>query len=422
VFSLTQQELINRLNQLTIHYNLTWADIKYDADKAIAKINSYLGTEYPKMSDILLSPEDRYVVRVDGVDHPYFPEEHIHSVIIPHIVMEVLARDEEFTTVYNKYMVELEDGLFNMFQKEFNKVPLAFRQQPDQGVFFASDSAQGIIYRNNLDNLPVFKFRVHYHINNDQIVLSSGTSTQFIQDTRAYLYNDTAIVKGWNIDLLSYDGATAYHFLGWTRNKSQVTEEAIQEGAILTIKSDVHLYAKWSKVSTLTVSPLGEVSIKDLYKPSLTHLVIPDMINNVPARSIASNFILDTDSVRAKHADNLQTIILPRYLSEIKQQAFNGFKGTSIALPETQTVEGFYTGVTIRNAAFQSTPNLTSIILPLNVMTIEAGAFPAVANKNLIIYPRVLELNKPAGWANLWYAGDNESIFYTVNVVWGYNG
>ena len=70
---MTQQEMLNRLNQLTLGYNLTWQDVHYDADKAINKINNYLGTIYPSMSSVLLSPDSSYTVRVDGVDHPYFP-------------------------------------------------------------------------------------------------------------------------------------------------------------------------------------------------------------------------------------------------------------------------------------------------------------------------------------------------------------
>ena len=57
---LTQQELIDRLNQLTLRYNLTWFDIKFDADKAINKINSFLGAKYPKLSSYMISPTDTY--------------------------------------------------------------------------------------------------------------------------------------------------------------------------------------------------------------------------------------------------------------------------------------------------------------------------------------------------------------------------
>jgi hypothetical protein len=133
---LTQQNIVDRLNQLTLRYNLTWSDIKYDADKAIIRINDFLGAKFPLMSDVLLSPQSTYTARVDEVDTPFFNESYIHSVVIPFIAMEVLARDEEFTTIYNKYATEVEEGLFSMFQREFNKVPLVFRQSPmDGGIF-----------------------------------------------------------------------------------------------------------------------------------------------------------------------------------------------------------------------------------------------------------------------------------------------
>lgn len=436
---MTQQELIDRLNQLTLHYNLTWFDIKYDADKAIAKINSFMGAQYPKMSVVLTHPEASYTVRVsqyrnlitdavcldsqDGacalvaVDHPIFPEEYMHSVVIPFIAMEILARDEEFTTIYNKYAAELEDGLFNMFQREFNKVPLVFRQQPDQGVFFASDTAQGRVTHNNLKDLPVFKFRVHYHINNDEIVFSAGL--KFTEDTRAYLYGDIATVKGWNIDMINYIGTQAYHFKGWARNKNEVMTTLILAGAQLTMMSDVHLYAQWDVINTLAITAAGVVSIKDTYKPSLTYLLVPDRINNIPVTEIKTDFILNT--LNGNHANNLMTIILPKYLKHIQAGAFNGFQGTDIVLPETP-ITLTYPGISIDANAFMSTPNLREITLPLNVHQVAANAFPAVVNKNLIIRCRRLEVPTPDGWASSWYAGSNPAVNYTVEVVWGYNG
>ena len=47
--------------------------------------------------------------------------------------MEILARDEEFTTIFNKYAAEVEEGLFNMFQNEFNRA--FFLDKSDQGAF-----------------------------------------------------------------------------------------------------------------------------------------------------------------------------------------------------------------------------------------------------------------------------------------------
>ena len=131
-----QIDIINELNKMVIGYNITWDMIKYDADRAIMKINAHLGAEYPMMSEIMLSPEHRYVLSYKNVDTPIFPERYILTVVIPFIATEVLARDEEFTTIYNKYAMDFENGLFDMFQNEFNRVPLVFRQDPDIGVFF----------------------------------------------------------------------------------------------------------------------------------------------------------------------------------------------------------------------------------------------------------------------------------------------
>ena len=423
--ALTQQNILDRLNQLTLRYNLTWYDIMYDADKAIHKINTYMGTKYPKMSEILLSAQSSYSVNQEGILVPIFPEEYIHSVVIPFIAMEVLARDEEFTTIYNKYSVELEDGLFHMFQQEFNRVPFVFRQNPDQGVFFASDSALGRVQRNSLKDLPVFKFCVHYHSNNADIVLRS--KLQFVQDSRAYLYGDTATIKGWNTTMLSVYGHTAYKFLGWMRNSTEVTDDLLEEGNLLEMKSDVHLYAKWQTESTLTITSNGIVGIKNAYRRSLVTLEIPEYINTIPARIIPANFIFNTAT--DQHATNLDRIVLPKNLNEIQAMAFNGFTGSSIVFPETP-VSNLYAGVTIGQNAFVSTPNLLNILLPANIVTMHQLAFPQVTNKMMYIYIRYLKNNKPLwyiddddtahGWHTEWAAASGNS--YTVNIVWGYNG
>lgn len=415
---LTQQEIIDRLNQLTVRYNLTWRDIKYDADKAIVKINSFLGTKYPKMSEELTAPDSTYTVNMEGVDYPIFPEQYIHSVVIPYIAMEVLARDEEFTTIYSKYQAELDDGLFAMFQSEFNRVPLAFRQDPDQGVFFPSDSALAKIQHNIDADLPVFKFKVHYHVNNNDIVWDSGT--EFVKDTRAYLYNDIATVKGWNIELLSNNGDYAYAFRGWVRGANQVTEPTIIPGTGLQMMSDVHLYALWTKTSTLTATVDGTVYIKDAYKFSLTNLVIPDIVNNVQVRIIPTNFLVNASNP-ARSAINLMSITLPNYLVSIEPSAFIGFQGDSIVLPETELADT-YLGITIENSAFASTPKLTSIIIPTNVVYMLGTPFPVVNNKAMTIYCRVLQQNMPEGWDPSWYSDDNIGSNYTVDIMWGYNG
>jgi len=414
---LTQQELISRLNQLLLDYNIAWGDIRYDADKAIDKINSFLGTKYPKMSLVLISPTSTYTFRSDGVEVEYFPEEYMHSVVIPYIATEILARSEEFTTIYNKYLAEIEEGLFTMFQKEFNRVPLAYRQDPDRGVFFASDNAIAAIKHNTVAaaDLPIYKFSVTYHINNPNIVLPAGV--EFVEDIRAYLYEDTYIIKGWNQDLLSIDGTKVYKFVGWSRNINEVSEDSLVPGASFTIMSDVNLYAIWDEVSTLNITVDGIVTIKNEYKASLTTLIIPDIINGVIVRTIPTDFLIDT-RLDPHHAEALETIQLPNYLTNIATQAFRNFKGSSIVFPETP-IGITYQGISIATLAFQDTPSLESIILPTNITDIANQAFPVVGDKQMVIYCRALEQNKPDGWLNGWYT--DSAYPYNVTIVWGHN-
>ena len=53
---MTRDEIVASVNRLSVGYNVTWHEIAEDADEAIHRINSYLGAEYPLMSDILTEP------------------------------------------------------------------------------------------------------------------------------------------------------------------------------------------------------------------------------------------------------------------------------------------------------------------------------------------------------------------------------
>ena len=99
-----RKELVDELNRLTLRYNLRWEDIKSDADKAINQINNFLGVDYPLLSERMLTDDSAYTDRVGAVDVPIIKDQYFLSVIIPFIAMEVLARDEEFTTIFNKYL------------------------------------------------------------------------------------------------------------------------------------------------------------------------------------------------------------------------------------------------------------------------------------------------------------------------------
>ena len=88
-----RSELITELNRMTLRYNLTWSDIKSDADKAIHQVNNLLGTDYPMLSKIMLSDNSEYSERVDDEDVPIIKDVYFYSVIIPFMAMEILARE-----------------------------------------------------------------------------------------------------------------------------------------------------------------------------------------------------------------------------------------------------------------------------------------------------------------------------------------
>jgi|694.fasta_scaffold23602_5 hypothetical protein len=411
---LTQEELLLRLNQLTLRYNLTWFDVKYDADKAINKINSFLGTKYPKLSTTMKSPNDTYsiprtekdaagnITRIE--DFEIIKEEFFHSVIIPYIASEILARDEEFTTIYNKYLLEMQEGLFDMFQKEFNSVPVEFRQNSDQGVFFGLDTAQGLIQHNERNlNIPTFQFRINYYPDNNNLYIPEGNS--FTKDLNVYLYEKPAVLlfpQAPNNVFASIDGQFIYTFNGWTRQQKVLNEigvtaangytvNQLTAGVTIIMRADLSLYAFWSFIRTLEITNLGLVNISSAARPNLINLIIPETIGSIIAKTIRSNFINDP----APPATDLLTqgIYLPKSILELQANAFNGFKGHTISL--NQGLQ------TIRANAFADTPALFEIVIPDSVVTIEGNAFPVKLGKRLVIKTRVLEINKPAGWATV---------------------
>lgn len=133
-------DIVNELNRLTLRYNLTWEDVKVDADKAIYQVNNLLGVNYPMLSERMLNDYSEYVDRVDEEDIPIIKDVYFYSVIIPFMAMEILSRDEEFTTIFSKYQQEFMQGKFQMFSNEFNHVPDRYKRGRVEGVFFPSNN------------------------------------------------------------------------------------------------------------------------------------------------------------------------------------------------------------------------------------------------------------------------------------------
>ena len=396
---MTQQEMVDILNHYTIDYNVTWDEVKYDADRAIMRINSHLGAKYPKMSEIMVSPEHHYSIRVKDKDVQIFPERYILTVVIPFIASEILARDEEFTTIYNKYVLDFENGLFDMFQNEFNKVPAVFRQDIDSGVFFAEGTPQRKVSMDVEKNLPKFVFDIHYHNTNPYIDLP-----EVLFDTYSYEYETTAKVLDMpesSKQIISKSGAFVYKFKGWSKDPRIVTE-LVPIGTEILMTEDLHLYTVWERESTLNLTN-GVVTIKDEYKSVLTYLEIPDYINGKLVETIPADFL--------EGADALKTVVLPTYLVRVSRYAFTNSNLANVAFPE-------YNGgnnIIIEPEAFniESASNITNIYLPRSVSNI--GAYAFTISPAITINCEVLEANKPEGWAENWEG------YNTVN--WGvYNG
>lgn len=414
---MTLQEILNILNRYNLNTRVTWDLIKYDADKAIDKINDYLGTCYPKMSVILQSPNHSYSVTVKNKRIPIFPERYILSIVIPFIASEILAREEEFTTVYNKYILEVEDGLFAMFQNEFNRVPLAFRQSADDGVFFEESTPQAKIALTREENLPIIEFRVHYHMNLEPQDAMYYGPIPFTEDINTYNFNSTVIVNDiTNHTIINqHFGYYAYKFEGWTQNPRIVTKLFKAGDVIESPYEDIHLYAVWTKELTVKTTD-GTVSIKDEYKPLITELHIPSIINHIPTTTLSTEF--------NKGCVNLKKVVLPKTLQILNTNTFVDFIG-DIIFPEYNYITESPT-ITIKSKAIADSCELEYVYIPYSVQTMEALAFNCTASDGpTAFYCEVLKQNRPIGWVvtggvDAWCPSDSVITWEVPNVKEGY--
>ena len=390
---MTQQDIINELNRMVIGYNINWDMIKYDADRAIMKINAHLGAEYPMMSAVMLSPQHRYTIKVDNRDVPIFPERYILTVVIPFIASEVLARDEEFTTIYNKYVMDFDNGLFDMFQNEFNKVPPVFRQDKDVGVFFSKDIKEYKIHEDRDRDLPTFEFKVYYHFN----VKDYYPLQQFTIDTQRYKYGTDAVVLDATIKNFVND-IDAYKFLGWATSP---TGETIMYNAgenITNITEDIHLFAQWDKKCVLNITTSGVLSLNGDYKSLLSTLIIPPYVDGTLVRTIAKGFNAG--------ANNLISVTLPRTNLTIESEAFNNTALKTLILPSYDYLRNYPSRITLNADAIKS-HSLTHLYIPYSVSNITKGAI-----NNVPVIRCEIE-TKPNSWEDGWYTGTD------VDVEWG---
>ena len=387
---MTQQDIVNELNRIVVGYNINWDTIKFDADRAIMKINAYIGANYPMMSEIMLSPKHRYALNVKGSMRPIFPERYILTVVIPYIATEVLARDEEFTTIYNKYAMDVENGLFDMFQNEYNRVPYAFRQDADIGVFYSNEHPYSKVHGIVPDK--DFTFNIYYHINSDYKPVQNYT---FDLDT--YVYGAEAQIK--NSTVLNYiQGIYFYDFAGWNTDPNG-RGESFKYGDICKIKGDIHLYAMWDKECVLSVTN-GIVTIKKDYAADITELIIPEYVEGKLVTTIHGNFVKDAVNIKSVTLPNTDVTLKAnsfncgnKYLGRIIFPAYDYLRGKP-----SYIIEGWAIGA---NA-------LLDLYIPYSVKSIAASGIVGVP----LVQCEVPESEKPADW--------NEKCFNDCKQIeWG---
>lgn len=376
---MTQKEIVGAVNRLSAGYKVNWDMIKYDADNAILKINAYMGTCYPRMSDILQGPDSTYSIKVQGKTLHIFPDAYIHTIVVPFIASEILARDEEFTTIYNKYTLDVENGLFTMFSNEFNRVHPIFRQADTTGVFFAEDTSQYKQYKdneNNLNGFPEIVFTINYNIN-----LPDALSTDFYQlynDTNKYEWESEASIISIEDTLGCFNaGGSVYYTMDtqWYEDRSCATPYT-ESTVVMT--SDLTLYAKWTKESTATVSTVYDTDglhtypvYKNTYDYSkVPELIIPDYIEGIKINS------LNSDSL--KYVSKVDTITLPNTIKRIFKGSFDNFDGTTINFPDDVSCNIVVDdgALNLTKSSMKTTAtNLYPLILPKSITSISKNAF-----------------------------------------------
>lgn len=385
---MTQQEMIYELNKMVIGYNITWDKIKYDADKAIMKINAHLGAEYPMMSKIMTHAYHRYTLKQNNREVPIFPERYILTVVLPYIATEVLARDEEFTTIYNKYAMDFENGLFEMFQNEYNKVPLVFRQDPDIGVFFDKGTKEHHYQYCKSQKLPEFKYNVYYHINNKHY----HGDTKFTIDIRRYDYNDSVVLLDSTIDEF-IDGIYVYRFNGWAIDND--TSKKYDEGdTVFNIDNDLHLYAQWLQDCILDIDSTGTISINPNYKTKITYLDIPMYVEGKLVTKLAEDF--------AK-GSTLYHIGLPQTNLDITKDSLSGSDLREIIFPRYDYLRSFPRNIIIRSNALRDT-QVPYLYLPYSIKMIETDAIQGVQTIS------IEHEDIPASWGESWTDTDNIKV------------
>lgn len=252
---LTKQKIVDRINRMQTSFRVNWDDIVDDLDMAIDKINDYMGTRYPPVSSILndySDPEKTYSYRSSGRDLEFFPNKYFMNIVIPYVLTQILARDEEFTSIYSKYSKDVDDNLLTMVANELHNVPAHLIDIP-KGVYFQNpdplfkQNPEGWFNRNIVTKEP--KFKIEYIPNIPYKYMSKGfLNRAFVKDNNFYEYGTMikpAVLheNEYTPMLIDEEGSVIGVFIGWSYSPSG---ETLPSETVIEIKEDIKLYAIWN--------------------------------------------------------------------------------------------------------------------------------------------------------------------------------
>ena len=278
--------------------------------------------------------------------------------------------------------------------------------------------------------LPLSKYKVIYHQNNDNI----ETIGNFIEDTQVYAPGESVTIKNYAGSYYTASGLYLYRFLGWSNIKGTGVVSSFEElstsyfyVAVASVHTmldhDVNLYAQWQKIPTIIIDIEGILTLNTEAPETLNpdKLIVPEYFEGKRVKIIG---------ISAFSNSTIAEITLPASIIYILDNAFDNWQGHTLKFIDTQiTIK--YPGLSLSSGCFANTPNLINIILPYRWCGVFGVVFPAVAGKTMNIFvrntfafmqdllstPEATEETVEATFA----APANPAVNYDRTIYWGWN-
>lgn len=260
------------------------------------------------------------------------------------------------------------------------------------------------------------KYKIIYHENNDEV----STFDAFPEDTQVYATGEIALIQGYPYTRYSDDSIWEYTFAGWALAAGYSEPIAHVSGDEYIVENhDLILYAQWTRLSTLTVSAAGVLTVSEPHRTQIKTLIIPEYFLGTRIKTIGTDAFFNA---------TIDTIVIPANIEEIREDAFNGWTGTTLRFIDTP-VTGKYKALKLGAGCFNNTPNLVSIILPYRWREATGVLFNEQTKNGVFnIYIRNTKeymegmLDVPEDSLETYIADqENMDVHYLRNIYWGYN-